>query len=203
MTTGVIGGPRGPESYLTHIRDVALLPGEKVNHLFCPAQGLTPEPPSKGQVLVATNQRILAFSLDEAKGDAFIVPLEDLRAVSLKAGVRSLGALLQGALFIVGAMFIYLVLAYWLTGRFQGPHVPVINMDAGALVVLAAAVFGVVYIGRHYFAKEAGVATFQGANWTFSFPYVGEIPAQQIYQVVNSVFADRRTELDIPLNPEG
>ena len=202
MTTGVIGGAGAPESYLTHVRDVALLAGERVNHLFCPVQGLTPEPPGSGQVLVATNQRIFAFSLDEEKGDAFIVPLEDLQAVSLKAGARSSGALFQGVLLIVGAIFIYLVLAYWLTGRFQGPHVPVINMDAGALVVLAAAVLGSVYVGRHYFAQQAGMATFQGANWTFSFPYVGELPGRQIYQVVNSVFADRKTAWDIPLIPE-
>ena len=179
------------------------MPGEKINHLFLPDQGLTPDPPGSGRILVATNQRILAFSLNEENGETFIVPLKDLGGVSLKAGSRSPAALFQGILFIVGAIFIYLVLAYWLTGRFQGPQLPVLNMDAGVLLVMAVAVFGTFYIGRHYFAKEAGVVTFQGANWTFSFPYVGEAPAQQIYQVVNSVFADRRSEIDLSLHRDG
>ena len=119
------------ESYLTHIREIALLPGERVSHLFCPARGLAPEPPGSGQFLAATNQRILAFSINNDKGDTFIVPLEDLQGVSLKSGTRSTSALFQGIIFIVGAIFIYLVLAYWLTGRFQGPNVPFLNMDHG------------------------------------------------------------------------
>ena len=203
MLTESFGGAPAPESYLTHVRGVALLAGEKISHLFLPDEGLTPNPPASGRVLVATNQRILAFSLDEGKGETFIVPLEDLGAVSLKAGTRNPAALFQGILLVVGALFIYLVLAYWLTGRFQGPQLPVINMDAGALMVLVAAGLGTFYIGRHYFAKEAGAVTFQGANWEFSFPYLGGIPSEQIYEVLNAVFADRRSGMDVALNRDG
>lgn len=198
MTPDLFGGAPAPESYITHVRGVALLPGERINHLFLPDDGLTPDPPPSGRVLVATNQRILAFSLDEEQGDTFIVPLEDLGGVFMKAAARSPAALFQGFLFIVGAIFIYLVLAYWLTSphRFQ-IDVPVINMGAGPLVVLAAALLGAYHIGRHYFAREAGSVTFQGANWTFSFPYLGEVPGEQIYDVVNSVFAGRRSRINM------
>ncbi len=181
-----------PESYLTHIREIALLPGERVSHLFCPDRGLAPEPPGSGQFLAATNQRILAFLINNEKGDIFIVPLEDLQGVSLKSGTRSISALFQGIIFIVGAIFIYLVLAYWLTGRFQGPNVPFLNMDAGTLLVMVAVLLGAFYIARHYFSRQSGEVTFQGASWVFSFPFMGEQPQKEMYQVVNSIFADRR-----------
>ena len=67
------------ECYLSQIRNVALLPGEWVNHVFCPMEGLVPEPPAAGQTLVATNQRILAFNLGDRKSDLFVAPLDDLR----------------------------------------------------------------------------------------------------------------------------
>ena len=92
-------------------------------------------------------------------------------------------------------MFIYLVLAYWLTGTFEGPNVPLINMDLGALVIMAAAVLGAVFIGRQYFTRQWGAVTFHGANWSFTFPFLGGNPGREIYQVVNSVFLNRRTGL--------
>ena len=49
-------------SYLTHIRDVALLPGERVTHVFSPSAGLSDEPPMEGHLLITTDQRILAFA---------------------------------------------------------------------------------------------------------------------------------------------
>ena len=184
------------ECYLSQIRNVALLPGEWVNHVFCPMEGLVPEPPAAGQTLVATNQRILAFNLGDRKSDLFVAPLDDLRGVSLNPGVRSPGSVLQGTLLILGAMFIYLVLAYWLTGTFEGPNVPIINMDLGALVVLAAAIVGAIYIGRQYFTRQWGTVTMHGTNWSFTFPFLGGAPGREIYQVINSAFADRQANVN-------
>ena len=56
------------ESYVTHIRDVALLPMERVSHVFCPETGLTGEPQGTGRMLVTTNQRIMAFSMEQKAG---------------------------------------------------------------------------------------------------------------------------------------
>ena len=192
----MIGVIEPAESYVTHIRDVALLPEERVSHVFCPDTGLTGEPPGTGQVLVTTNQRIMAFSIDEGGRETFMVPIEDLRGISVKAGTRTSAALVQGILLIAGALFVYLVLAYWLTGRFQGPTIPLIRMDTGAFMVFVGALMGAFFIGRHYFAKEEGSVTFQGGNWAFTFPYKGEAPGYEIYRVINSVFADRRSGLD-------
>ena len=47
-----------------------------------------------------------------------------------------------------------------------------------------------------FFTKEEGAVTFQGGSCSFSFPYKGVDATIEIYQVVNSVFADRRAELD-------
>ena len=184
------------ESYVTHIRDVALLPKERVSHVCCPDSGLTGEPPSTGQVLVTTNQRIMAFSINERGRETFMVPIEELRGISVKTGSRSSTDLVQGILLIGGALFVYLVVAYWFAGKFQVPTIPLIRMDAGAFIIFVIALMGAFFIGRHYFGKEEGSVTFQGGNWAFSFPYRGKTPGSEIYQVINTVFADRRIGLD-------
>ena len=67
--------------------------------------------------------------------------------------------------------------------------------DLGALAVLAAAVFGAVFIGRQYFTRQWGAVTFHGANWSFTFPFLGGDPGHEIYQVINSVFLTRQAGL--------
>ena len=190
------GRTESTRSYVTQIRDVALLDGEQVGHVFCPETGLTREPPATGRVLVTTNQRILAFSVDDGGRETFMVPVEELQGVSVKSAVRTPAALVQGIMLIAGAVLIYLMVSYWLVDRIQIREIPVINMSPGALLLFVAALIGAFLIGKHYFTKEEGAVTFQGGNWTFSFPYKGDDATIEIYQVVNSVFADRRAELE-------
>lgn len=180
------------ESYLTHIRDVALLSGEKVTHAFSPSLGLTKEPPVGGRLLITTNQRILAFSQEDGKDETYLVPVEELKGVVVKSGARGSSSLLQGLVLVVGGLAIYLIVAYWLTGRFDGPTVPIIKMDFGAIMVLLAILAGLLLIGKYYFDKEGGSVTFQGSNWVFTFPYSGGQTKEQVYQVVNTVFLARR-----------
>ena len=180
------------DSYITHIRDVALLTGEKVTHVFSPTLGLIEEPPIDGQLLITTNQRILAFSQENGREETYLVPVEELKGVVIKRGARGSGSLLQGLFLVVGALAIYLIVSYWLTGRFDGPTVPIIRMDFGAIMVLLAVVAGAVLIGKYYFVKEGGSVTFQGSNWAFTFPYHGELVRGQFYQVVNTMFLARR-----------
>ena len=189
----VFNGSPTVETYITHIRDVALLPGERVTHVFSPSQGLTGEPPVDGQVLITTNQRIMAFSQEDGREQTYLVPVEELKGVVVKAGSRASGSLLQGLVLAVGGLFVYLIVAYWLTGRIDGPNVPIINIDVGAIMVLLAIVAGVLLIGKYYFVKEAGSVTFQGSNWVFTFPYKSDWAREQVYQVVNTVFVSRRS----------
>ena len=185
-------GAPGQQSYITHIREVALLSGERIIQVFCPDRGLTREPPVRGKVLITTNQRILAFSRDDHRNETYLVPLEELKGVAVKSGDRSYGSLFQGLLLAIGGIFLYLVVAYWLTGQFSGPSIPVINMDMGPLMVLIVVVIGLALIVRYYFAKEDGSVIFQGSSWVFAFPYESDRARQEIYQVVNSVFAARQ-----------
>ena len=188
-------------SYLTRIRDVALLPGERVTHVFSPSWGLSEEPPMDGQLLITTDQRILAFSQEDGRDQTHIVPVEELKGVIVKSGTRSSGSLLQGLVLVIGGLFIYLIVSYWLTGRFDGPTVPIIRMDFGAVMVLLAIFAGVLLIGKYYLAKEGGSVTFQGSNWAFTFPYKSDRSRTQVYRMVNTVFVARRSLNGYHLKP--
>ncbi|MCH7606153.1 MAG: hypothetical protein IH962_03260 [Chloroflexi bacterium] len=181
------------DSYITHIRDVALLTGEKVTHVFSPTRGLTEEPPVDGQLLITTNQRILAFSREDGRDETYLVPVEELKGVVIKRGARGSASLFQGLLLVVGGLAIYLMVSYWLTGQFDCCTVPIINWDLGAIMVLLAVLSGILLIGKYYFVKEGGSVTFQGSNWVFTFPYRGELARGHVYQVVNTMFLARRS----------
>ena len=186
-------GSQTTESEVTHIRDVVLLPGETINYVFSPKLGLTEQPPANGQLLIATSQRVVAFCRNDGRDETFLVPVGELKGVAVKSRSRSATSIVQGILLALAATFLYVVVAYWLTGRVDGPSVPVINMDIGPLVILLLALLGAGLVGKHYFIKEDGSVTFQGSNWTFAFPYRGDRAGQDIYRLVNGVFATRHS----------
>jgi hypothetical protein len=179
-------------NHLTHIREVILLPGEKVTHVFVPEAGLVAELPSNGQLLITTNQRIISFSQDHGHQETSLVPIEELKGITVKNDAHNATNLLQGLLLALGGAFAYLVIAYWLTGRFDGPQVPFLNLDLAPLLTLIAIVWGAVLIARYYFAREDNLVTFQGSNWVVNFPFRGNKAGQEIYQVVNTLFTTRR-----------
>ena len=186
-------GSGSPGKDVTHIRDIALLPGERVTHFFSPDLGLTNDLPLGEQVLITTDRRILVFSQVDGRSEAFLVPLEGLKGVSVKTSARTAGSLFQGILLTIGAIFLYLVIAYWVTGRLGGPGIPLIRIDVAPFLILLLIALGVLLVGKHYFAKKAGSVTFQGSDWVFAFPYRGDAAGKEIYQVVNSVFAARQS----------
>ena len=94
---------------------------------------------------------------------------------------------------VVGGLLIYIIVSYWLTGHVDGPAVPFIGMDVGALLVLLAVIAGVVLIGRYYFVRDTGSVVFQGSNWLFAFPYHSDKSKLQVYQLVNTAFVARRS----------
>lgn len=180
-----------PPSYLTRIRGVPLLPRERVNHSFTPADGISQEPSATGRLLVTTNQRILSFAQGQKGDETVLVPVDELNGVVVRPDSRRSGSLLQGLTLLVAGGLIYLVSGYWLADRLEGPNIPLINLDVWAMVVLAAIIWGGWLIGRHYFTKEPGQVTFQGGNWAFSFPYTGEKPSAEVHQVIRTVFVAR------------
>lgn len=182
-----------PENPVTHLRGVALLPGEKITHAFSPDGGLVRELPVNGRLLITTNQRIISFSQDQNRQETVLVPVEELKGVVVKSDTRRSISLLRWAVLAVVGLFLYVVIAYWVTGRFDGPSIPLIGIDLGPLIVLLAVVWGVFLVGRYYFARESSVVTFQGSNWAFTFSYRGDKAEAEIYQVVNTLFTARRS----------
>ena len=190
----VLNGDPKRKSYVTHIREVALLPGERLSHAFSPTLGLTEEPPVDGQILITTNQRIMAFSREDGRDETYLVPVEELKGVVVKSSARDSASLLQWLALVVGGLFIYLIVAYWFTGQFDPWNVPFIGIDLGAFMVLLATAAGVLLIGKYYFAKATGSVTFQGSNWLFTFPFRSSQVRDDVYQLVNTLFIDRRSQ---------
>ena len=177
------------------VRKIALLAGESVSHAFSAELGLVQQPTEDGRMLVLTNRRVIAFGQRDAMRESVLIPVEAVKAVAVQAGRRAKGNLFQGGLMIVAAVFFYVLLAYWLTGRIDGPTVPVIRMDLVAFVVFLAILTGVAMIAQMYFAKSDGEATFQGDGIKVTFPFRGDTAEDDMYKVVNGVFAARQTIL--------
>ena len=180
-----------PPSYLTRIQGVPLLPQERVNYSFTPADGISQEPSDTGRLLVMTNQRIISFSHGQNGDETVLVPVEELNGVVVKLESRGSGSLLQEIMLIVAGALIYLIGGYWLVGRLPEWDIPIIGLDFWALVLLAGLIWGGWLIARHYFTKDPGQVTFQGGNWAFSFPYTGDKPAAEVHQIIRTAFISR------------
>ena len=178
------------------IRGVALLAGETPVHVFSVADGLISEPPPTGQVLVVTNERVIAFCQAEGKQQTYLVPLNEVKHVVVKAGSRSVSMLLQGSLMVVAGIFIYLVLGYWLTNQIEGPTIPVLHMDVAPFIALIIVLAGLTMIAQVYFTKPNGTVTVQGDGLQFTFQFQGDTGQREIFDVVNTSFATRQMKLE-------
>jgi len=178
------------------IRGVALLAGEMPVHVFSVTDGLISEPPVTGQVLVVTNERVIAFCQAEGKQETYLVPLNEVKHVVVKAGSRSVSMLLQGSLMVVAGIFIYMVLGYWLTNQIEGPTIPVLHMDVAPFIALIIVLAGLTMIAQVYFTKPDGTVTVQGDGLQFTFQFQGDTAQREIFDVVNTAFATRQTKLE-------
>ena len=178
------------------IRGVALLAGETPVHVLSVADGLISEPPSTGQVLVVTNERVIAFCQAQGKQETYLVPLNEVKHVVVKAGSRSVSMLLQGSLMVVAGIFIYLVLGYWLANQIEGPTIPVIHMDVAPFIALIVVLAGLTIIAQVYFTKPDGTVTVQGDGLQFTFQFQGDTAQREIFDVVNTAFETRQTKLE-------
>ena len=177
----------------TKIRRVGLLSGENVTHTFCPEEGLIPHPKQRGRMLVLTNQRVIAFGDRDGIKETILMPVEEVKAVAVNAGLRSKFMLFQGGMIVMAGVVIYVLLAYWLTGRIDGPTIPIIRMDLVAFLVFLAILSSVFIMAQFYFSKPDGEVTFQGDGVRLAFPFRGETAEDHIYQVVNAAFAARQS----------
>ena len=180
-----------PSSYLTQVRDVGLISGEKVVCLYATEGGIVTEPTSSGRLLVTTNQRIMSFEEGRGNQETMLIPIDDLKGVSVKSGSRSFLSLTQGLLMLAGGLVVYLVLSYWLADRFHGPSIPIINLDVVPVILLLGMISAGWLAWQYYFASEGGVIKFLGSSWSFSLPYSGEISGEEIFQMINLMYAAR------------
>ena len=180
-------------SHGTKIRKVDLLSGETVTHTFCPEEGLIPQPRDQGRMLVLTNQRVIAFGNRDGVRETVLMPVDEVKAVAVIAGLRSKLMLFQGGLIMMAGVVTYVLVAYWLTGRIDGPTIPVIRMDLVAFLVFLAILSSVGIMSQFYFSKPDGEVAFQGDGVKLAFPFRGETAEDDIYQVVNATFAARKS----------
>lgn len=173
------------------VRNVRMLPGELIGHIFSSENGLIPKPLSQGRMLLLTNQRVIGFGKSAGVRETFIIPLEEIKAVVVNAGQRSKGTLFQGSMMIVSAALFYVILAYWLTGRIDGPQVPIIRMDLVAFIIFLAVLIGVTVLAQMYFTKPDGEVLFQGDGVKFIFPFKGETSNDEMCILINSAFDGR------------
>ena len=122
-------------SYLARVRGVALLPGERVRALLDPASGMIEEPTRDGQLLVATDHRLIHVmdSGDTQARQMFAV--STVAGASVRNDVRRGLSWRQWVFLIVGGLVAYVALAYWLVDRLPSIIIPGINLHAFAVVV--------------------------------------------------------------------
>ena len=143
------------------VRELSLLDGERIEERFVPDDGLVLDTPEKGHLLVLTNLRVMSFVETDGRKEMFLAPLDELKAVSVKASTRGLKDIVSGlGLMLIG------VLSYFILGVFIVENVAI----AGAIGA-AISFVGLLFIVRHFFWEEEGSVTFQGGSWNVSFVY--------------------------------
>ena len=199
----MIDHSRPVRNYLSRVRGVRLFPGERVARVFSLDEGMLDEPSGRGQLLIATNQRILFFRDDGRVKEATMLPVEELKGVVVDTAERGSLSPIRGILTLVGALAFYLVVAYWLAGYLEGPVIPGLNMDIVPFVLLAAVlVIGWAY-WRHNIRRAGGKVTLQGSNWNLSFTVLGAEKIPDINDVVECLFHCRQERWDCLLRPRG
>lgn len=156
---------RPATSYLSRIRGVELLPGERVNAIFSPESGLVVEPLKDGQLLVATDQRIMGV-LDNGTTQTWdTFAIGSVSGVSVRNNVPRGFSWRQWALLVAGGVFVYLALAYWLVDRLPYIIIPGINLHAFALAFMLLVVLAGWLFWRGLSQSEGAAIHIYGANW--------------------------------------
>ena len=155
-----------PTSYLSQLRGVELLAGERVVTMLDADRGSLDEPAGDGRLLAATNYRLINV-LEE--GDTRIVRMyaaPTITGVSVRNDARRAFSWRQWAALVFGSVAVYLVLAYWLVDRLPDVVIPVINLHAvAAVLVLLIALAGWLF-WRSLTRAGGSLLRVDGVNWT-------------------------------------
>ena len=143
-----------------------MLPNERPMVILNTEQGLLAEPSGRGPLLVATNRRLINASDDGRTRSTEMYALGSVSQVSLREDARRGLTWKHWTSLIVGGLVVYLLLAYWLVDRLPSVVIPVINLHAFALVIMALVVLAGWLFWRGM--TQAGGRRMQiaGSNWT-------------------------------------
>lgn len=156
---------RPATSYLSRIRGVDLLPGERVGALLNTENGLVAEPSKDGQLLVATDQRFISV-LDSGTTQARdIFAMTSVSGVSVRNDAHRGFSWKQWASLIAGGIVVYLALAYWLVDRLPAIIVPGINLHAFALAIMILVVLAGWLFWRGFTQSGGAKMRIYGSNW--------------------------------------
>ena len=152
-------------SYLSRIRGVELLPGERVNAIFSPENGLIAEPLKDGQLLVATDQRIMSVLGNGTTQTWDTFAIGSVSGVSVRNNVPRGLSWIQWASLVGGGVAVYLALAYWLVDRLPYIIIPGINLHAFALAIMVLVVLAGWLFWRGFTQSGGAAIHIYGANW--------------------------------------
>ena len=198
----MIDQPRRTRNYLSRVRGTALLPEERVVKVFSLEEGVLEEPSSIGQLLIATNRRILFFRDGGNASEATLLPVEELKGIVVDTAVRGTLSPIRGILTMLAALVFYLLVAYWMAGRLDGPGIPGLNIDFLPFALLAAVLVGAWLYWRHNVRRAGGNITLQGSNWNLSLSVLGAERIPDIHAVVECLFMCRQDRWDSIVAPK-
>ncbi len=159
------------------IRNVPLLAGEEVVHLFVPNKGTVLQVSDEGEMLVLTNRRLITFTEGDGKKETRMVPLQKVDGVLTKGTKQNSMPLFQGLSLILAGILVSLVLSALGAGDIPA------TLLGGTIALL-----GLVFVGRSLAWRVRGEVTFLVGPRDFTFPYHTKEAREQIFGVAHHYF---------------
>ncbi len=152
-------------SFLSRVRGVELLPGERVAALLSPDDGLLAEPPKDGRLLVATDRRFINLADSGESQIRQIFAINSVSGASVRNDVLRGFSWKQWVSLIVGGIIVYVALAYWLVDRLPQIIIPGLNLHAFALIVMILVILAGWLFWRGFTQPGGMTIHVHGVNW--------------------------------------
>ena len=152
-------------SFLSRVRGVELLPGERVAALLSPDDGLLREPPKDGRLLVATDRRFINLEDSGQSQIRQIFAMTSVSGASVRNDVLRGFSWKQWVSLIVGGIIVYVALAYWLVDRLPQIIIPGLNLHVFALIVMILVILAGWLFWRGFTQPGGMTIHVHGTNW--------------------------------------
>ena len=152
-------------SFLSRVRGVELLPGERVAAMLSPDGGLLAEPPKDGRLLVATDRRFINLADSGESQIRQIFAINSVSGASVRNDVLRGFSWKQWVSLIVGGIIVYVALAYWLVDRLPQIIIPGLNLHVFALIVMILVILAGWLFWRGFTQPGGMTIHVHGVNW--------------------------------------